>query len=110
MFLIKSLAIVFLIVIAFIIGYFLEKINDKMGQWYRDYTIYSITHPCAIDRKIYELAKKYESVNKIITFIYSFIYDFNKMKKLSVKLTISIEIVTCLYRFIKICYAESWIG
>ena len=106
MFLIKSLAIVFLIVIAFIIGYFLEKINDKMGKWYWDYTIYSMKNPCVIDRKIYELCKKYESVNKIITFI----YDFDKMKKLSIKLTITIECVTCLYRFIKICYAESWIG
>lgn len=106
MFLIKSLAIVFLIVIAFIIGYFLEKINDKMGKWYWDYTMESMKNPCLIDRKIYELAKKYECVNKFIVFI----HDFDKMKKLSIKITITIECVTCLYRFIKICYAESWIG
>lgn len=106
MFLIKSLAIVFLIVIAFIIGYFLEKINDKMGKWYWDYTMESMKNPCLIDRKIYELAKKYECVNKFIVFI----YDFDKMKKLSIKISITIECVTCLYRFIKICYAESWIG
>lgn len=105
MFLIKSLAIVFLIVIAFIIGYFLEKINDKMGKWYWDYTMESMKNPCLIDRKIYELAKKYECVNKFIVFI----YDFDKMKKLSIKITITIECVTCLYRFIKICYVESWI-
>lgn len=91
-------------------GLYGDKLSIMIGKWYRDYTIYSITHPCVIDRKIYELCKKYESVNKIITFIYTFIYDFDKMKKLSIKLTITIECVTCLYRFIKICYAESWIG
>lgn len=106
MFLIKSLAIVFLIVIAFIIGYFLEKINNKMGKWYWDYTMESMKNPCLIDRKIYELAKKYECVNKFIAFI----YDFDKMKKLSIKISLTIECATCLYRFIKICYAEYWIS
>ena len=86
-------------------GLYGDKLTNMIGKWYRDYTIYSITQPCVIDRKIYELCKKCESFNKIITFI----YDFNKMKKLSVKLTIAIEVVTCLYRFIKICYVENWI-
>lgn len=91
-------------------GLYGDKLTNMIGKWYRDYTIYSITHPCAIDIKINELCKKYESVNKIITFIYSFAYNVDKMKKLSIKLTITIEVVTCLYRFIKICYAESWIS
>ena len=91
-------------------GLYGDKLTNMIGKWYWDYTIYSIKNPCVIDRKIYELCRKYESVNKIISFIYTFIYDFDKMKKLSIKLTITIECVTCLYRFIKICYAESWIG
>ena len=84
-------------------GLYGDKLTNMIGKWYWDYTIYSIKNPCVIDRKIYELCKKYESVHKIITFI----YDFNKMKKRSVKLTIAIEVVTCLYRFIKICYGEN---
>lgn len=86
-------------------GLYGDKLSNMIGKWYWDYTIYSMKNPCLIDRKIYELAKKYEYVNNFIAFI----YDFDKMKKLSIKLTITIECVTCLYRFIKICYIEYWI-
>lgn len=87
-------------------GLYGDKLNNMIGKWYWDYTIYSMKNPCIIDRKIYELCKKYESVNKIITFV----YDFDKMTKLSIKVAVTIECVSCLYSFIKIYHIENWIG
>lgn len=70
-----------------------DKINSIICKWCWDYA--------AIE---YELCKRYEIYRKIVAFA----YDFDKMKKLSIKLSITIECISYLYSFVKVCYIEYW--
>nr|DAQ69695.1 MAG TPA: hypothetical protein [Caudoviricetes sp.] len=88
------LVLLLIVVVLIIEKLYWDKVNNIICKWYWDYA--------AIE---YKLCKRYEIYRKIV----SFAYDFDKTKKIAINLTIAIEVVTCFYRFIKICYAENWI-